>query len=265
MGTPFSPIPNFTGSLAGQLFRNAINALFGGTTPTTPQITGGTVDGAVFGSVTPPTGALGQMRGVTPSQGDNSTNLATTAFVAGAAAPLNSPAFTGTPTAPTGAAGNNTQQIATNAFVQTSYASPPAAGLGSTTACPVNATTIAASGLISPSGGIAGRTNGAAPAAGTIGETLSSIITSGSAVSLTSGAAKNVTSVTLTPGYWEISGEVWYGGTATSATYTSCFISTTSATIPSAPGLNESYNVNTLSPKFRASLSYGANIPEHFK
>ena len=187
MGTPFSPIPNFTGSLAGQLFRNAINALFGGTTPTTPQITGGTVDGAVFGSVTPPTGALGQMSGVTPSQGDNSTNLATTAFVAGAAAPLNSPAFTGTPTAPTGAAGNNTQQIATNAFVQTSYASPPAAGLGSTTACPVNATTIAASGLISPSGGIAGRTNGAAPAAGTIGETLSSIITSGSAVSLTSG------------------------------------------------------------------------------
>lgn len=38
-------------------------------------------------------------------------------------APLASPALTGTPTAPTAAAGNNTTQIATTAFVQTEIAS----------------------------------------------------------------------------------------------------------------------------------------------
>lgn len=48
--------------------------------------------------------------------GDNSTTVATTAFVQGEKV---SPAFTGTPTAPTAAAGTNTTQIATTAYVQT--------------------------------------------------------------------------------------------------------------------------------------------------
>jgi hypothetical protein len=48
---------------------------------------------------------------------DNSTRLATTAFVASFAAPLASPAFTGVPTAPTAGAGTSTTQLATTAFV----------------------------------------------------------------------------------------------------------------------------------------------------
>jgi hypothetical protein len=88
----------------------------------------------------------------TPSPGDNSTNLATTAFVSSAiaaapstgvssfntrtgavtlltsdltgagGAPLASPVFTGNPTAPTPAAGDNDTSVATTAFVATSFA-----------------------------------------------------------------------------------------------------------------------------------------------
>lgn len=55
---------------------------------------------------------------------------------------LVSPALSGTPTAPTAAAGTNTTQIATTANVVANFATPPTAGYGSTTAEPVNATTI---------------------------------------------------------------------------------------------------------------------------
>ena len=58
--------------------------------------------------------------GLTRSPGDNTTNFATTAFVTAAAAllaTLNSPAFTGVPTAPTASTGTSTNQIATTAYV----------------------------------------------------------------------------------------------------------------------------------------------------
>jgi hypothetical protein len=56
----------------------------------------------------------------TPAPGDNSTRIATTAFVASMTgfAPLASPAFTGVPTAPTAAYGTNSIQLATTAFVE---------------------------------------------------------------------------------------------------------------------------------------------------
>lgn len=56
----------------------------------------------------------------TPTPGDNSTKLATTAFIAAliaSYAPLASPALTGNPTAPTPASGDNDTSIATTAFV----------------------------------------------------------------------------------------------------------------------------------------------------
>jgi hypothetical protein len=56
----------------------------------------------------------------TPTAGDSSTRLATTAFVATMTgfAPLASPSFTGIPTAPTAAYGTNSTQLATTAFVE---------------------------------------------------------------------------------------------------------------------------------------------------
>ena len=58
----------------------------------------------------------------TASSGTNSTQIATTAFVATSFAPLASPALTGTPTAPTASAATSTTQIATTAFVQAAAA-----------------------------------------------------------------------------------------------------------------------------------------------
>lgn len=55
--------------------------------------------------------------GVTPAIGDNSSNLATTAFVATSYAPLVSPALAGVPTAPTAPVDTATTQLATTAFV----------------------------------------------------------------------------------------------------------------------------------------------------
>jgi hypothetical protein len=54
----------------------------------------------------------------TAAPGTNTTQLATTAFVETGYAKLNSPAFTGNPTAPTQASGTNNTTIATTAFVQ---------------------------------------------------------------------------------------------------------------------------------------------------
>ena len=77
----------------------------------------------------------------TPTLGDDSTKIATTAFVQDTVAtvtgtdlsavnaaialkaPIASPTFTGNPTAPTPTAGNNDTSIATTAFVQTAVSS----------------------------------------------------------------------------------------------------------------------------------------------
>lgn len=70
----------------------------------------------------------------TPTAGDSSTKIATTAFVAtsyltsataaSAYAPLASPALTGNPTAPTQAPGNNSARVATTAFVAAAAFAP---------------------------------------------------------------------------------------------------------------------------------------------
>lgn len=60
-------------------------------------------------------------RSVTEAATDSSTKLATTAF----AKTMDSPAFVGTPTAPTASPGTNNTQIATTAFVQNAAAAVP--------------------------------------------------------------------------------------------------------------------------------------------
>lgn len=64
----------------------------------------------------------------TAAPGTNTTQLATTAFTAAAVtglAPVASPTFTGTPSAPTAAPGTNTTQLATTAFVAAACAALP--------------------------------------------------------------------------------------------------------------------------------------------
>ncbi len=80
-----------------------------------------TTGAASIGTTLTVTGAAALNGGgtsTTPVTGDNSTAIATTAYVkAQAYATLASPALTGTPTAPTAAASTNTTQVATTSFV----------------------------------------------------------------------------------------------------------------------------------------------------
>lgn len=90
-------------------------------------------------------------------------------------------------------------------------------------------------GAISSTVGITGVTNGAAAGAGYVGQSLSSLIPSGSAVSLTTATPANVTFITLTAGDWDVSGSVTYVASTASVSVAAVWesgISTATATLP---------------------------------
>lgn len=112
------------------------------------------------------------------------------------------------------------------------FASPPAAGYGSATPEPVAATTISATGLISPSttAGIKGTTLGDNANTGSVGEFPAA---STASTALTSGTAANGATVTLPAGDWEVSGSVQINPSASTAmTLVAVGISTVSITRP---------------------------------
>lgn len=78
-----------------------------------------------------------------------------------------------------------------------------------------------------------GVTNGSTATPGYVGELISSYVPDGSAITLTSTVAANVTSVTLTPGDWDCTAGV--RGTQTGASVVSASLNTASATIGSPP------------------------------
>lgn len=85
--------------------------------------------------------------------------------------------------------------------------------------------------------------------AGNVGEVISSTVVSGSAITLTTGVIANVTSITLTPGDWDITADgVYTGGATTTVSFLDSSISTTSATTNTAPG-------------FRGNISYFGSAP----
>jgi len=95
-------------------------------------------------------------------------------------------------------------------------------------------------GAISRSGNggipVQGTNTNDSAASGDIGEFIESEILSGSAVSVTSGVAKDITSISLTAGDWDVWGTVTTspaGGTTSSLIVG--WISTTSATLPTNP------------------------------
>lgn len=75
-----------------------------------------------------------------------------------------------------------------------------------------------------------GNNNNTAPAAGFIGEVLSSNVASGSGIALTTGTAVNVTTLTPTAGTWMIFGEVGFTGITTGTVFAQG-VNTTSATL----------------------------------
>jgi hypothetical protein len=69
--------------------------------------------------------------------------------------------------------------------------------------------------------------------AGNVGEIISSVIASGSAISLTTATPADITSIALTAGNWDIWGNVSFiGGTGTTFTFLAGWINSTSATMP---------------------------------
>jgi hypothetical protein len=90
--------------------------------------------------------------------------------------------------------------------------------------------------LVSGGGGSTAMTTNDAAAAGYVGETITSTVLTGSAVSLATTTAKTVTSVSLTAGEWNVCGNVLYtnGGTTTTTVSAAAF-NTTTDTLPTAP------------------------------
>jgi len=81
--------------------------------------------------------------------------------------------------------------------------------------------------------------------AGQIGEFLSSNVPSGSAVALTTATAADVTTLSLTAGDWDVSGNVALNPAATtSVTQYLAWITTSSATVPTSPNAGAEINSN---------------------
>lgn len=103
---------------------------------------------------------------------------------------------------------------------------------------------------------ITGTTTNDNAAAGVVGEYISSVVATGSAVALTTDTPANVTHVSLTAGDWDVEGYVYFKPAATTnMTILQAAINTTSATIPADVGEAPISEVSAaLSQGFPASL-----------
>lgn len=102
-----------------------------------------------------------------------------------------------------------------------------------------------------------GRGTNTAPSATMLGEEVRSYLAEASGVSLTTAAAANVTSISLTPGIWDVNGIVMFGGGPVTGTATGASIVTTSATTGTQ---GDNY---ITSPIVSTILDYGIAIPQY--
>ncbi|HDR9236390.1 hypothetical protein [Burkholderia vietnamiensis] len=120
--------------------------------------------------------------------------------------------------------------------------------VGATGADPAFGSTVGAmtfTGSITPSStaGIVGTTTNDNANAGSVGEYVSSTVLQASAVSLTTGTATNVTSIPLTAGDWDVTGQIAFlNGVSTVRQYLMGGISTTTGALP---GNEQRFSVNT--------------------
>jgi hypothetical protein len=127
---------------------------------------------------------------------------------------------------------------------------------------PVLGAATATSLQFSPStGGIIGTTTNNNADAGKVGEVISSTVLAASSVPLTTNTIANITSISLTAGDWDVSGNVFFNASS-GCTYVACWSSSTSATQPDnseVSGTNEVLTTMTVNgwcvPTKRYSLS----------
>lgn len=163
----------------------------------------------------------------------NSANLAaalTDETGTGAAVFAGSPALTGTPTAPTAAGGTNTTQLATTAgIVQERSATKTLTNTTLDSGGTGNILSVA--GVALSKGQYPGEPSTGSATAGNVGEYVESVIVSGSAVALTTATPRNLTSISLTAGDWDISMSAnFLPAATTNATVMLASISTTTGT-----------------------------------
>jgi hypothetical protein len=118
------------------------------------------------------------------------------------------------------------------------------------------------SGLLSlqRTGGVAvqGTNTNDSAAAGYVGEYVSSSVAAGSAVSLTSATAKNITSISLTAGDWDVTAQAYLNLAATTSwTNFQYSISGTSATMDVTPGRWINFQGGSSTPG-ATNLTFGA-------
>ena len=92
-------------------------------------------------------------------------------------------------------------------------------------------------GPIKPAG-IVGTTTNDNAAAGQIGEVISSVVLS-PGVTLTNGTSANVTSISLTAGDWDVSGEIWIAAGTGAPTFANMGVGSATAGITSTPAINQ--------------------------
>lgn len=97
---------------------------------------------------------------------------------------------------------------------------------------PTSGTLITSSQPIINQPNIVGTTTNDSAAAGSVGEFVSSVIVSGSAVATVTATPKNITTISLTAGDWDVWGNVSILTVGGSSIYVYGWISTTSATLP---------------------------------
>jgi len=139
-------------------------------------------------------------------------------------------------------AGNNS---GTNFLQETPGGVPSwvaAPGTGTVTSVTCFGVAITTSGTCITTGQLPGIATNTAASAGNVGEVINSCILVGSEVSLTSGTAANVTSISVTAGDWDIWGMINYdiAGT-TSITALSASISDVTAALPTPPNVTTNF------------------------
>lgn len=110
---------------------------------------------------------------------------------------------------------------------------------------------------------IVGYQDGSSASAGNVGEVISSAVAVGSAVALTTATPANVTSISLTPGDWDVTGNV--NLTAASATTAAGAlqaggISITSATLPTDGSEVQELSVALTTTSFKTSIPVSRKV-----
>jgi hypothetical protein len=128
--------------------------------------------------------------------------------------------------------------ISTAAFAQPVTTQPNVSNL--LTQCAANVPVVGngsgASPICAPGGQIPGVAGNTPASAGNVGQIISACVASGSAVSLTSSQSTTITSISLTAGDWDVSGNISFATAATtSVTLVSAGISGTTNTSPVPP------------------------------